>query len=1090
MAESSHPCFLTTKPVRAIFALALVYALVGKLALMLALPPGYASALFPSAGIALAVIAVGGMRLLPGIALGAFALNLLQGTQHPDIQLMPSMIAAIIIAAGSTLQAWSGSLLLRRWLHPAMDTGRDVLLFLLAAPLMCIISASVAIAAFWLLGIMSAPALLSNWLTWWIGDTIGVLLGAPLAWLAIGQPRRLWQRRRWLVSLPLAVASAAFITIYVMVSQWESDQQLQAFRLKSQQVGEMLQQQFSEHERILHTLSHLFNQRQTVSSAEFRDIARSYLDQRPELRSILWMPRITLAERPAFVRWAQQQVVADYAIHQISDVKLSAAVDQSHYYPIAYIEPLAGNQHALGGDMLSEPQRAAAIQRAIQRGRPSASAPLALKQQNGSKIGILLNHAIQHNPQDPRSAPLGILAVALQVEPYLQRSLAQAEFSESPVKFEDITDPAAPKVMVDAIGRATEPGDFRRRLELGGRTYQLTLAPSAAYLAAHRGWQSWATLAGGLILTGLLGAFLLLMSGQRLQMERVVLDRTRKLQQRDAKLAAILAQAVDAILSIDRDGTVVSVNDAAGKLFGYSMQAMQGMPFEQLVMTSVDDSSLQLLERLSQRLKVDEDLIGRYADGTSFPLSVAVSQVDAAEDAAFVCILRDLSAQRLAQEKIYQLAHHDPLTGLANRFTLNLRLQELLDQAQQKQSALALMFVDLDHFKKINDTLGHHAGDQLLVQAAARLQQLLPEAALIARLGNDEFIIVITDPAAVEHVGTLAQNIISALRAPFEIQGERLQSGASIGISRYPEDGSDGDTLLRNADAAVLAAKQQGRGKHQLFTAELNAAQQERLQMENRIWLALERSEFELYLQPQLHLASRQIIGAEALLRWRHPELGFIAPDRFIPIAEESGLILPLGEWVLERALRILADWQRRQMPPLRLAVNLSARQCHSGTLIACVDRLQAETQVNLHWLEMEITETAAMQDPEQTRELLRQLRQRGIQVAIDDFGTGYSSLNYLKLFEIDRIKIDRSFVKDIENDENDAVIASATIALAHTLGLEVLAEGIETEAQCAFLNHELCDEGQGYLFGKAVPLAEFEARLAADTQPAIAHHT
>ncbi len=1085
MLESSGQHGLTSKSARAILLLAIAYAVLGKLSMLLALPPGYASAIFPSAGIALAAVIVGGNRLLPGVALGALALNLMQGWQNPAVPFMPTLMAALIVASGSTLQAWVGSMLMLRWLRPALETGRDVLVFLLLAPLICLISASIAISAFLWLGIMSPDVVPANWLTWWVGDAVGVLLGAPLAWLVIGRPRRLWRRRRWLLSLPLGVASAAFIMIYVMVSQWETDQQLQAFRLKAQQVGEMLQQQFSEHERILYTLAQLFNQRQSVSSAEFGEIARSYLSQRPELQSIFWMPRVNASERQAFERWAKQHVAADYVIRQRSRIEPPAA-SQPQSYPITFIEPIAGNQHTLGIDMVSEPLRADAIRRAIERGRPSATAALTLMQKKGSKKGILLTQAVHSRAQDGAPAPLGMLSVTLLIEPYLQHSLKQADFSEFPVRFEDVTVPGQPSVIIDAIARAIEPGDFQRQLALGGRTYQLTLAPSAAYLAAHRGWQSWAVLAGGLMLTGLLGAFLLLMSGQRLQMERLMLDRTRKLQQRDAKLAAILDQAVDAILSIDHHGTVLSVNGAAGNLFGYPIAAMQGMPFAQLIQADPDNNGVVLLERLSRRLKMDEELVGRYADGGRFPLSVAVSHVDASDETSFICILRDLTEQRRAQEKIFQLAHHDPLTGLANRFTLNLQLQELLDHARHGQSTLALMFIDLDHFKKINDSLGHHAGDQLLVQAGARLQQLLPQAAIIARLGNDEFIIVFTEPGAVAQVGELAHSIIAVLREPFEIQGERLQSGASIGISCFPEDGSDGDTLLRNADAAVLAAKQLGRGQVQLFTAELNAVAQERLRMENRIWQALEHGEFELYLQPQLHLASRQIIGAEALLRWHHPELGFIPPDRFIPIAEESGLILPLGEWVLEKALHILADWQRRKMPSLRLAVNLSARQCHSGTLLACVDRLQVETGVNLQWLEMEITETAAMQDPEQTRELLRQLRRRGIKVAIDDFGTGYSSLNYLKLFEIDRIKIDRSFVKDIENDQNDAVIASATIALAHTLGLEVLAEGIETEAQCAFLNHELCDEGQGYLFGKAVPVAEFEAQLGASTHNGI----
>jgi diguanylate cyclase (GGDEF)-like protein len=508
---------------------------------------------------------------------------------------------------------------------------------------------------------------------------------------------------------------------------------------------------------------------------------------------------------------------------------------------------------------------------------------------------------------------------------------------------------------------------------------------------------------------------------------------------------------------------------------------MQDLRFEDLISMDGNETGPQLLERLSKRVQSHAELVGRKLDGSQFPLSISISLVEETEETFFVCVLRDLTDQYRSREQIYQLAHHDSLTGLVNRFTLNQRLDHLLSLSRRGQASVAIMFIDLDHFKKINDSLGHQIGDQLLMEAAMRLKKLLGEDDIVARTGGDEFVVVLARHESVDAVSTLAERIITALTETYRFAEHILHSGASVGISLFPSDGMDADTLMRNADAAMYAAKDKGRGNYQFFSSELNARAYERLQIENQIWPALEGNEFEIFLQPQMHLASRRIIGAEALIRWRHPQLGLIAPDRFIPIAEESGLIIPLGEWVLERAMHILAGWQRGPYADLRLAINLSARQCHSGTLIDSIDHWQNATGADLRKLEMEITETAAMQDPEQTRELLRQMRSRGIKVAIDDFGTGYSSLSYLKIFAIDRIKIDRSFVKDIENDQNDALIASATIALAHTLGLEVIAEGVETEAQCAFLNHELCDEGQGYLFGRPMPIAEFDALLQAN---------
>jgi predicted signal transduction protein with EAL and GGDEF domain len=365
------------------------------------------------------------------------------------------------------------------------------------------------------------------------------------------------------------------------------------------------------------------------------------------------------------------------------------------------------------------------------------------------------------------------------------------------------------------------------------------------------------------------------------------------------------------------------------------------------------------------------------------------------------------------------------------------------------------------------------------------MRDLLREGDAIARLGGDEFIIVMPGGITPEMAGAVAVRLVQSLGAPYRLGGEIAHSGASVGVAMFPTDGEDADTLLRHADIAMYAAKSAGRGNFQFFSPAMNAATHERLMLENRLWLALERNEFELHLQPQVALDSGQVIGAEALLRWHNAELGTVEPARFIPIAEECGLILPLGEWVLTRAIELLDEWRRAGLGHLRLAVNLSARQCAGTTLLAQLDRLLALRPIDPARLELEITETAAMHDPESTRHLLRQLRERGITVAIDDFGTGYSSLSYLKLFAIDRIKIDRGFVKDIETDPNDAMIVSATIGLAHSLGLAVVAEGVETLAQCHFLRDKLGDEAQGYLFARPMPAAQFLAYLRVQAPPA-----
>ena len=1058
-------------------ALWLLYFLTGRLCLLLALPPGYASPLFLPAGLALAACVTGGAALLPAVALGGLAISLVYPALSPQGISQAALLGALAAALGATVQAWLGSRLFRRYVDPAIGAGRDVARFLLLAAGVTTICPSVALAGMAALGILAPAQLPLEWLAWWMGDATGVLLAAPLTWIAIGRPRALWWRRRTLVGIPLLLSAAGVIAIYLQADQWENNQQLQAFRLKAQQAGDLLQSQFSEHERFIAAISRALNDpRREFGAGDFGSLAHGYLDQRPELLSMSWLKPVDGAQRTAFEAWARREVAPGFTVQQMgSGGRLETAGQRAAYCVSTFVEPPSSRVFQ-GLDFLSEPLRRATVLRARQSGQPTASAPLPLITQPG-KLGVLLLQPVYPGNQHG-GRPLGTLTISLQFDRYLDQVLKRVEFPYFLVRYEDLDDDSPRHMMRDTLQRAAQDGDFQRQLHFGGRIYRLTLAPTVGYVQQQRGWQSWTVLSCGLLMTGLLGALMLLISGERARIQAQVRDSTALLREREARLQAILDKAADAILTIAADGTLVSANGAAGRLFGYPPQQMAGLRLEQLLPLGVAGSAAGLLQMIADGVTRGYELTGWRSDGSAFPLAVSCSEVALPDEHLFVAILHDLTEQQRAQERIHRLAHHDPLTGLDNRLSLNLRLELLLAQTRRAGGMCAVLFIDLDHFKKINDTHGHQVGDQLLQAVAQRLQELLREVDTIARLGGDEFIIVTSGGATPDEASNIAVRIVDALGAPYQLGDKTLHSGASVGVAMFPADGDDGSTLLRHADTAMYAAKSQGRGNFQFFSEAMNAATHERLLLENRLWQALEQREFELYLQPQVRLADQAIIGAELLLRWHHPELGLVGPDRFIPIAEESGLILPLGDWVLQRAAEILAGWRGGDLGHLRLAVNLSARQCHGPGLLPLLDRLLREQGLDPGLLELEITESAAMQDPERSRTLLRALRDRGIKVAIDDFGTGYSSLSYLKLFEIDRIKIDRGFVKDIETDPNDAVIVEATIALAHSLGLAVVAEGVETEAQRDFLRAKLCEEAQGYLFARPMPLGEFEALL------------
>ena len=443
------------------------------------------------------------------------------------------------------------------------------------------------------------------------------------------------------------------------------------------------------------------------------------------------------------------------------------------------------------------------------------------------------------------------------------------------------------------------------------------------------------------------------------------------------------------------------------------------------------------------------------------------------------CLLEDeREAAELATVEIEHLAYHDALTGLPNRPLFMDRLIIALAQAGRANQKLAVFFLDLDRFKDINDSLGHSIGDALLKACADRVRRCVREGDTVARFGGDEFTLLIPKIDNIEDAAKIANKIIEALRIPFLIADRELFVTTSIGIAISPGDGRDPETLVRNADAAMYRAKDQGRDSYQLYAPAMNARALERLAIENMLRKALIHRELMVFYQPLVDLATKRIVGLEALLRWQHPELGLMLPAHFISTAEQSGLIVPIGSWVLLTASKQLRVWQKRVDPELTVSVNLSARQFSQPDLVATVAQVLDESGIDPETLELEITESNAMQNAENTIHTLRELKTLGVRISMDDFGTGYSSLNYLKRFPIDTLKLDQSFVRDITTDSRDAAIVSAVINMAHSLDLKVIAEGVETEQQLEFLHHQRCDRIQGFFFSAPMPSEHLEPYL------------
>jgi len=553
-----------------------------------------------------------------------------------------------------------------------------------------------------------------------------------------------------------------------------------------------------------------------------------------------------------------------------------------------------------------------------------------------------------------------------------------------------------------------------------------------------------------------------------------MLAQNRQARRRIELLAKVFDNSAEAIMVTDKQYKVVEVNPAFLKQTGHRLANVLGRGAS---LMNTARTTAQDLRDIEERLRADGVWRGELwvcaHDGHEYPAWMSISLVRSADGGITHRIIStvDITAQKQIEEQIRHLALHDTLTQLPNRVNLLGRIVQALAAARRDDTAVAMLFIDMDRFKNINDTLGHHVGDGLLVQVGTRLRALVRDSDIVARLGGDEFVVVLTDcERPGERAATkVARNILSTLGLPYQVSGHVLHSTPSVGISLFPGDGEDADTLMRNADSAMYQAKADGRHCYQFFTADMNQITSERLALEAGLHDAIERHELYLHYQPQLDLRSGVVVALEALVRWRHPTLGIVPPLKFIPIAEDTGLIETIGDWVLNEALRQLAQWRRTGHDALRVAVNLSAQQMRGDRFVAQVSQALQRHRLPGNALELEITESVAMHDPARTAVLLRQLRNHGVALAIDDFGTGHSSLAYLKRLPLSCLKLDRSFVMDIEHDPNDAAICTATIQLAHSLGLGVVAEGVETAEQLEFLRRLGCDVVQGYFISQPI---------------------
>ncbi len=737
------------------------------------------------------------------------------------------------------------------------------------------------------------------------------------------------------------------------------------------------------------------------------------------------------------------------------------------------VVPLAGNEQLIGFNQLGDEAQAREATKARDSGKLTLAGPLNLVQGGLGVVGRLpifltdsrgdskfwgFSFVTLRFPQALAAANLGLIN---------ERGYAYELWRNVPE--------SGGRQIIDASQGEALSSPVNAVLELPNGQWTLSVSPLAGWHATQNtGFQMGAALVFSLLMAYVAWlAFEMKLRDQRLETE--VTERTAEILDAKRHLEATMAAIPDAMFEMDLEGRHLSCQTPVDEYLARPADILLGKTVTEVM---PPESAAIVLSALQEAHENGRSTGKQFklplASGEHwFELSISRQSTGPDDAPRFVVLSRNITQNKLAEERIRMLAHFDPLTGLPNRSMLADRCKQALATAQRKGQSLALLFLDLDHFKNINDSLGHLVGDQLLIAVASRLQSEVREQDTVSRLGGDEFVLLLPDTDA-KGAAYMAEKLLKSSLQALQLDEHELTVSPSIGIAMFPVDGGNLDDLSRCADAAMYRAKQDGRNSYRFFTPEMQSQSERVLAIENGLRKALERQQLTLHYQPQVCLRKRTVSGAEVLLRWTHPELGAVSPAEFIPIAESSGLILPIGEWVLRTAAQQWSNWMATGMAPITLSVNLSSVQFRHADLPEMVSAVLRETGLPPQLLELELTEGAAMAKPELAVAVMNDLHARGIRMSIDDFGTGYSSLSYLKKFKIHKIKIDQTFVRDITVDPDDKAIVGAIIKMADNLGMVTIAEGVETQAQLDYLQDQGCGQLQGYFFSRPLPPEPF----------------
>ena len=909
---------------------------------------------------------------------------------------------------------------------------------------------------------------------------------------------------RWRVntSLPIvgfALALGLLITTVLLGLAFKNLMQDEeaAFEVQVGTIKDGLVQRLTSADEVLHSMRVLFDASSSVDDDEFQIVANDTLSNYPFIKAVIYLPLITHDERGYFEKSKHEEGYPTFSINSLRDGRYVPAQQQPTYFPILYTEPftpLASQQ--LGLDLFGAPETRPYIQQAIDSGASTA----VISTQVSHADEYLALKAVYAGTTKPnldevherRKLISGIVAIKMDARQLLSTNQLDDHISVA-IYARPVLNSKKLVNLFNYEGLATKGGrehwrygDLAREREIviGEQHFVIKLRKSL-HFEAFKYQSMMVALFAGLLFTLLLWFLAKSIRARAEDLQRrneeiqqLVELKTHELASEKERALITLESIADAVITADSKGIIDYLNPVAERLSGWPEQEAVGKPivdlfkvFDEKSLEEVANPVLQCLQNGLPFMRQENTVfINRNGDTVAINESAAPILDKHGNITGVVLVFHDVSSTRkLTQQMSYQ-ATHDALTGLPNRILLMDHLETELELAQQRGRSLAVMFLDLDRFKIVNDTLGHDVGDELLQQVADRLKACLREGDIVSRLGGDEFVIVMSEIKSNHAAQLLAERVLKSFHTPFKLGQSEFFTSTSIGISVYPEGGMTSEELMKNADSAMYRVKAEGKNNYLFYSPKANQRTKERFSLEADLRRALERQELVLHYQPQVNVKTGKVTGLEALIRWNHPTLGMIPPMEFLPLAEETGLIVDIGHWVMHQACSQNQAWQQMGLPKVTVAVNIAHKQFIRPTLVSDVKNILHETGLDPRFLELELTEGILADNSVESNKRLSELKAAGVKLSIDDFGTGYSSLFYLKTFPIDSVKIDRCFIKDIETDRNDAEISAAIIAMSHNLNLEVVAEGVESEFQLDFLRRKGCDTIQGFYYSPAVP--------------------